>query len=667
MVLGTITGKTSTLGFKFLVEGNAKKFQYVQVPHEDSFALAQIMEIEKDINSTIATCMIIGKRDKDLLVTLQTPPPPGAPVDQANDEFITQTLGLGKKEGAYLGTLNGREEIPVHLDLNKVLSKHVVVLAKTGAGKSYATGVLLEEILDRKIPILIFDPHGEYSTLKFPNSSAKESLDKHGLVAKAYAVNEYSPNVQDVPTARPLKLDNKNLTPSDLLQLLPAKLSNAQLSVLYSAMRSMGKSVNFLDLIMALESEDSNIKYSIINIIDYVNKLNLFSEAPTRLTELVQPGKATIINLKGTPYDIQEIIVYKLASDLFEARKKGNIPPFFMVIEEAQNYCPERSFGEAKSSGIIRRIASEGRKFGISIAIISQRPSRVDKNVISQASTQLILKVTNPHDIKAIANSVEGITQETEKEIKNIPIGTAMVTGIADLPLFVDIRPRKSKHGGESISPLLAESSDDEDTDITKEVESHEGELLPLVQPHTSIGDLKLIHGTDFSTTLIPCKSITLNQGGEDFPILVNLTNNEFIIDPNSGKSTIINFPKLELSPSQQRVFDIALKQGSFKPADLFSKSGLQFSEIYDIINSLTTKGLFTKQGETYTISPTIKNLTNLKQLACYERVDYARVTFDKKLPTTNNGDTLLNLLSRFATITNEKECWFVQYSPKKK
>src|SRR5690606_18268650 len=140
-------------------------------------------------------------------------------------------------------------------------------------------------------------------------------------------------------------------------------------------------------------------------------------------------------------------------------------------------------------------IASEGRKFGISIAIISQRPSRVDKNVISQASTQIILKVTNPNDIKAIENSVEGLTQETQKEIRNIPIGTAMITGIADLPLFVDIRPRKTKHGGETVTAIIP------DEETTKEVESHEGELLPIIQQHTTLQDLKLINEKEYTTT----------------------------------------------------------------------------------------------------------------------------------------------------------------------
>jgi len=67
-----------------------------------------------------------------------------------------------------------------------------------------------------------------------------------------------------------------------------------------------------------------------------------------------------------------------------------------MVIEEAHNYCPERNFGEKKSSKILRTIASEGRKFGLGLCVVSQRPARLDKSVLSQCSTQIIMKQQIP-------------------------------------------------------------------------------------------------------------------------------------------------------------------------------------------------------------------------------------------------------------------------------
>src|SRR3990167_10005041 len=152
--------------------------------------------------------------------------------------------------------------------------------------------------------------------------------------------------------------------------------------------------INSLSEVGASENKFNFSRYFIVPI-RYLEKLNLFSDAPTSLNELISPGKCSIINLRGVEIELQEVIVYKLMKDLFEERKKGNIPPFFAIIEEAHNYLPERSFGEAKSSRILRQIASEGRKFGLGLCVISQRPSRLDKSVISQTSTQIILKVTN--------------------------------------------------------------------------------------------------------------------------------------------------------------------------------------------------------------------------------------------------------------------------------
>ncbi|MEM2572758.1 MAG: ATP-binding protein, partial [Archaeoglobaceae archaeon] len=95
----------------------------------------------------------------------------------------------------------------------------------------------------------------------------------------------------------------------------------------------------------------------------------------------------------------------------------------------------------------LRAIASEGRKFGLGLMVISQRPARVDKNVISQCNTQIIMKITNPNDLNAIKKGIEGITSEMIEEVKRLPPGYAVVvsSGI-DMPIVVRIRVRKSAH-----------------------------------------------------------------------------------------------------------------------------------------------------------------------------------------------------------------------------
>ncbi|MFH1456423.1 MAG: ATP-binding protein [archaeon] len=665
MILGKIIGKLSTTDFKFEVKDRARKFDYIQVIHNKGFyVLAQIIEIEKDNECTIAKCKVIGYRNKEnRLCGLKFPLEPNSEVLKADDEFVKVILGLEEKNNyAYFGSLEGRDDLKVYLDLNKLLTKHVAVLAKSGSGKSYNVGVILEELLERKVPMVIIDPHGEYSTLQFPNPKDKEKLILLDIEPKGFKeqIVEYSPDLKNNSQAKPLKLSNKNLTTNELINLLPAKLSNAQLGTLYSAFKNLGSNIDFNDLIFELEGmEDNPSKWTLINILEYLKKLNLFSQNPTLMCELVKPGKASIINLKGVAPEVQQVVVYKIVNDLFMERKKGNIAPFFLVIEEAQNFCPERSFGEAKSSAILRQVLSEGRKFGLGVGIISQRPARVDKNILSQCSTQIILKVTNPNDIKAISNSVEGITSEAEKEIQNIPIGTAMVTGVVDLPLFVNVRPRKSKHGGEAVQIFVQNEETNSFVDNVEDFAANT-ELLPVIKQKTTLQDIKLMNeNCKIKTKLIPCALMFCSQKNEEFNILINLENADIITNIENCSGTSLkdkNMP--ELSPQQTRILNIAIKLGEFKASDLFGRSGVQFSELYDLIKILTTKGYFVKDGETYKVSDNLHFFSNLNEYATYENSDYMQTSYDEKNNKKIDTDKVKEFLSNFCDIKNMKECY---------
>ncbi|MBU2639958.1 MAG: DUF87 domain-containing protein [Nanoarchaeota archaeon] len=524
---------------------------------------------------------------------------------------------------------------------------------------SYSAGVLLEEILEEKIPLLIIDPHAEYSSMKKPNNEEKERLGEKGLLPKGYGnvIQEYSPDTTINSECIALKLSSKSLTPNMLVHLLPAKLSNAQLGILYSALQN-SKDIDFDELMLNIDAEDNNLKYTVLNIIDYLKKLEIFSENPTALQELIQPGKASIINLKGIPTEVSEIVVYKLLKDLFEARKRGNVPPFFLVVEEAHNYCPERGFGEAKSSNVLRQIASEGRKFGLGLCIISQRPARVDKNVLSQITTQIILKVTNPNDLKAISASVEGITAETEKEIRNIPIGTAMIVGVVNQPLIVNIRPRRSKHGGTAID-ILGSIRKEKKVDFMDEMKKYDGGMLLVIKQKNTIDDIKLMSERkikEIKTRLVPCSFLRLKKDNEEFNILVNLYNNEVIVD--CEKLIGIKLPAIDkISQSHLSVLKIAVNFGKFSPAQLFEKSKLQFSEVYDVINSLTGKGYFVK-NDSFELSKSLEILAKLKESKCFEKPDFVRMKFDEKINKNFENNEIVKLVSNFFEVLESKECW---------
>jgi DNA helicase HerA-like ATPase len=165
-----------------------------------------------------------------------------------------------------------------------------------------------------------------------------------------------------------------------------------------------------------------------------------------------------VIDMTGIIPELQSMIVSRLLTEIFEARKRRMIAPGMVVVEEAHNYIPERGTGNAASTSIVRTIAAEGRKFGLGLMVISQRPARVDKNVISQCNTQIIMRVTNPNDLKALSKGLEGMTSDLEEEIKRLPPGVAMlVSNEIERPITVNVRPRKSRHGGVSTTIVAKE------------------------------------------------------------------------------------------------------------------------------------------------------------------------------------------------------------------
>ncbi len=654
MILGKIVGKLSTTEFDFVVSSYAKKFDYVQVFHKDhGYTLCQIVELIRENSRTLAKCIAIGFKDNDGRVKqIRTPFYAGDEVLLADDEFIKTIIQLAET-GAYVGLLEGRN-IPVYLNLNNLLTKHVAVLAKSGAGKSYAVGVLLEEIMEKKVPLIILDPHGEYTSLKFPNDSDNDLFPKFNISPKGYgeSVREYSPDNRFNKDAIPLKLDSK-LNSVELLHILPAKLSSAQSGILYAALKNLNL-FSFDELISELEEQESGQKWSIINMLDYLRKLKVFSAAGTDYSELVKPGKCSVINFKGVDPVIQEIVAYKLLKDLYMLRKSGSIPPFFLVVEEAHNFCPERGFGEKKSSTILRDLASEGRKFGLGLCVISQRPARVEKSIISQCSTQLILKLTNPNDLKAVSTSVEGITNETEREIRNLPVGSALVTGVVDLPLMVNVRVRKSKHGGEAVKVI-----EEDAVDVLKEVENFkEDDLVPVILPKTSTKDLKVMHGdVNIKTFLVPSVMLTCEKGDNEFNLLFDLYKGELITAVENGK----HFPvPIVSSFSIQEVAFIEefVKNSGVKPQDM----ALSDQTVDTILHKFYSMNLLEHKNGQYVLSDSLNCLHNPSAYSTFEKIEFKNLKYDVKLNPKLSAEDIAKKFGDKLAVKEHKECFIVVY-----
>ena len=650
--IGKIFGKTSTTQFKFVVDSPINKWDYVAVNHHEvGPVLTQVIEIERNNEQTLAEGLIIGYRtERNFLRQPRTPFEPSSEVFIADDNLIKSILDL-RMNGIYLGKLQGKD-IKAYLDPKKLITKHLAVLAKSGAGKSYAVGVILEELMEMGLPIVIIDPHGEYSSIKYENKNEEETkyFKTFDIEGKGFGnkVMEFAVNTSINIDAHQIRLPiPKN--PFTLIETLPFKPTDAQRGLLYNIVNDLNERkgiFEFDELIKELEISESTAKWRLIGGIQQLEQSGLFSHGATSIEDIIKPGQLSIINFKGAAPEMQGIVAGSILSRIFEERKKETVPPCFIIVDEAHNYCPERGFGETKSSKIMRTIASEGRKFGVGLCIISQRPARVDKSVLSQCSSQIALQVTNPSDLSAIAKSFEGITSEAEGEIKNLPIGKAMVIGATDFPIFVDIRVRKSQHGGASKSftltkarkAIVSSTSDyssqsipNTSSPISRSVEPTTNQQLSIFEPRLKRNEIESLEPgkiENLSYVLKPVLSTICKKRGKTLHLLFDLEKFGILsLDKTLKRISLGSTPSL--SGNQKKIVD--LLRDKTPVSEVFVKSGLGFSEVNAILNQLVRSKkihvenkIITKSGSSglnlerynFLMKPKYINLSGEKRIA---------------------------------------------------
>lgn len=689
-MLARLVGKSDIYRFRIEIFGDIKAFDFLKVEHhDDGPVLCQVVNVTRDSDKLLGECKIIGFRESRVLKSIRTPFSNDANIEIAQDDFIEETVGLNNKSDSFFGILEHHPDLKINLDLKKLITKHIAILAKSGAGKSYTVGVLLEEVLKKNIPIVILDPHNEYASLKYPNTEKRDlkRLEKFGLKPEGFLnrVKEFSPDTQTNPQAEPITLNINNLKPQDLMDSLPQKLSPSQQALLLNILSNVNNQINLDELIFNISNEESNAKWSLISLLEQLKKLKLYSTNSTPLQEIVKYKRASIISLKGVDPYVQEAFVSGLLRDLFEARKREEIPPFMLVLEEGHNFCPEKSLGEVKSSKIIRTLAGEGRKFGIGLCVISQRPAKVDKNVVSQCTTQILLKITNPNDLRSVISSSEGVDFSSENEIQKLNIGTCLLTGVIDIPLKVNVRPRVSKHGGETVDitlPYEAEGNQEnspsydgqvdetkeEETqreEIVKEHENKDTEYIQFVAPELEIEDAKvMLDATEIESQLVPGVMIKLKVGSaEEVQILIDKVSLKIIKSLFPYEAFDMPESLANLSETEKKVLKLvlSLNKQTFNPAELLIKTDIMFNEILRICDSLTKKNIFNKVGRDFELSG-VKFVQKLNDLSFFGSQKFEEVSFDSKLDEKISSNDVKNLLSMFGEVKNVKDIAIIRY-----
>lgn len=427
-------------------------------------------------NLSELTAEIIGYFDSGFndFMNPRIPPPTGTPLYLADSAYLAKVLSRAEQNrigSATMGWLSSRqaESVPITIDVDAVTSTHLAIIASTGAGKSYTASVLVEEMLHAKnrAAVLVIDPHGEYSTLN--EISNKDE----------FADGSYRP---DVTVSQPgtTKIRVGTLELGELRYLLPS-LSDRMSYVLGLAYRRVRQNSRYEhqdetywtvdDLVQVLDEmsndEDNDYRASAgalvwrVRSVIQTGKERVFDNSQqTKLNTLIRPGQCTVMQLNQIDPREQQLIVATLMRRLYYARlrtERGDVDegddyylpyPVFVLIEEAHNYAPANA--NIISTDVLKQVLSEGRKFGVGVGLISQRPGKLDSDVLSQCNTQFLLRIVNPVDQARVAESVESVGRDLLKELPALNKGQAIISGVAvNTPVICQIRRRITPHGGE--------------------------------------------------------------------------------------------------------------------------------------------------------------------------------------------------------------------------
>ena len=429
---------------------------------------------------TVSTIGYFSRKLNDF-VNPRIPPQPGDPIFLASSETLSEMLSprrVSDRGSAHIGSLLTREmgEVPVVLSVKDVVSTHLAILASTGSGKSYTAGVIVEELMQswNRASVLIVDPHGEYHTMQAIQG------DK-----QFYGDDGYKPDVK-IFTPDKIKVRFSTLTEADVKYLLPEGTSDKMLHFLGQAFRSLNDQLkaegkrdylySYFDLRdhvqkqqFGREGENAGDGGNVSSIQGLLWRLDARFDKPDGifsanehipLQDMFRPGRCTIFDLSDIEQHEQQVIVGTLLRRANKARvmtTRGEVStgenflnyPVFTLLEEAHRFAPAGA--NVVSTNVLKQILSEGRKFGVGIGLITQRPGKLDQDVLSQCMTQIIMRIVNPIDQQTVAQSVEGAGRSMLAELPALTKGQAVISGVGiNTPVMCRIRPRLTAHGGET-------------------------------------------------------------------------------------------------------------------------------------------------------------------------------------------------------------------------
>lgn len=486
------------------------------------------LAIPEDVARRYEICKLdllieLGIKGRRASKEITYPPRPGDIVielDPKENEENIFGIERGSQKHIWYGSLVGYKDAPIPLYVENI-PMHLAIFGVTGSGKSFDTGALIEKLVDIPVsakgnasyPMIIIDAHGDY--LDYVDHFNKgEQLGKAKSIKRFVFPEAYIRLRGKFENTQPISINLDALPTRDLAEIIilyyKGTLEGSDLAVdaidtIFEAMRQAGyDSINrifadhFDDLLSTLQGFDNNVISSAtkaaaeralrsFRVIQTEHKL---LTTKSELSAIKKNGEDIVVNFidgitkdqsiaifdfsaDGAPgIDIRtkQLVMTYLASLLFvqftNYKLKKDDRYLMFVIEEAQNFCPDKNYpiGSSLAHSKLSAIATQGRKFGLTLCLISQRPSFVDRIILSMCNTFFIHRMS-PEDVSYVKGVSGGLPTSLIPKLTTLDTGDLIVTGqmtTVPFPLLIHIheddRKIKPTVGKTNVSATLAKS-----------------------------------------------------------------------------------------------------------------------------------------------------------------------------------------------------------------
>jgi hypothetical protein len=464
---------------------------YVTLPQdEDQYAVGMITEMRR---STVGGDFKDGAGADQRILEIQLVgtvrfgrfergvsifPTVDGPVCTTDREDLRTIFSTYRDADFSIGEISIIEGERQYVDPNKMFSKHVAVFGSTGSGKSYSVASILQKV-DRyeNTHVIILDLHGEYisafsetgNLIKITELELPYWLMNFEEMQETF-VDEEEPSVHNqVMIMKEAVVDSKKAKNPTLKEVLtvdtPVYFDFMDVRVRMQALdteRLLGGREGpfygqFTRFLVRLDGKLNDKRYEFI----FKPKTYRTSETLTNLLSKIfgfDTGKhITVIDLSGVPFDVVNILVSLLGRVIFDfnlwnpARRDF---PVLIVFEEAHNYLSgDLTSRHRAARKTVEKIAKEGRKYGVSCMIVSQRPAEISETIIAQCNNFVTLRLMNPNDQDYVRRLVPEALSNLIDILPTLRQGEAFVLGDAvALPVRVMIDPPSPEPSGADIN-----------------------------------------------------------------------------------------------------------------------------------------------------------------------------------------------------------------------